>query len=55
MYCIEEHNSLKGFKIKVIPKPIIKDVTTIIIPPKYTRLENEKYNTDSQKIVKGPQ
>ena len=35
----------KNYKIKVIPKPIIKDVTTIIIPPKYTRLENEKYNS----------
>ena len=35
----------KNYKIKVIPKPIIKNVTTIIIPPKYTRLENEKYNS----------
>ena len=35
----------KNYKINVIPKPIIKDVTTIIIPPKYTRLENEKYNS----------
>ncbi len=35
----------KNYKIKVIPKPIIKDVTTIIIPPKYTGLENEKYNS----------
>ena len=35
----------KNYKIKVIPKPIIKDVTTIIIPPKYTSLENEKYNS----------
>ena len=35
----------KNYKIKVIPKPIIKDVTTTIIPPKYTRLENEKYNS----------
>ena len=35
----------KNYSINVIPKPVIKNVSTKIIHPKYTKLENEKFNS----------
>ena len=35
----------KNYRINVIPKPVIKNVSTQIIHPKYTKLENEKFNS----------
>ena len=46
----------KNYSIQVIPKPIIKNVTTKIIPPKYTKLKAEKLNSiENITVVEGSQ
>ncbi len=46
----------KNYSIEVIPKPIIKNVTTKIIPPKYTKLKAEKLNSiENITVVEGSQ